>query len=79
MTKFGAWMTASLWHFVSAAAPIFGTPLAVGFAVVANDRNELTAPFLFRIIIVSAIAGVAWALLMWPGVLMLARRSRQKR
>ena len=79
MTRFGAWMTASILHFISAAAPIFGAPLAIGFAVVAHDRNELTALFLFRIIVASAIAGVAWALLMWPGVLMLARRSRQKR
>jgi hypothetical protein len=78
MTRFGAWMTASLLHFVSAAAPIFGTPLAVGFVVVALDHNELTASFLLRIVVASATAGVVWALLMWPGVLMLARRARKK-
>ena len=58
---------------------MFGAPLAVGFAVVAHERNELTTSFLFRIIVASAVAGVAWALLMWPGVFMLARRARQKR
>lgn len=72
-------MTASLLHFVSAATLIFGAPLAIGFAVVAYEHKELTAPFLFRIVVVSAIGGVAWALMMWPGVLMLARRSRKKR
>lgn len=72
-------MTASLLHFVSAAAPIFGVPLAIGFAVTAHRHMELTAPFLFRIIVASAMGGVAWALMMWPGALMLARRSRKKR
>jgi hypothetical protein len=39
MIRLGAWMTASILHFVSAAAPMFGTPLAVGFVVAAHDRQ----------------------------------------
>jgi hypothetical protein len=79
MTKFGAWITASLSHFVLGAGPIFGAPLAVGFAVFADGRGELTTPFLLRIIIVSALGGLAWALMMWPGIRLLARRSRSRR
>jgi hypothetical protein len=79
MTRFGAWMISSLPRFLLGAGPLFSVPLAMGFAVTAHDRGELTALFFFRIIVVSAAAGVVWALLMWPGVLVLARRSRHKR